>query len=297
MKRIFTYLFVALLAGTLCTYGQSTLLIDEDFQSWEPTEDTDPDDCEAGLVHEAENVRQMELTVTEGTVDIDVTLIKAGIAPDCDTKRFERDGTASTEGVTVGYVSLSKTELETDTIGQFIFGPIHQIDSIRFAHSATGSNRGIRIYKSSDGETWERASDNEFNDSPDSQAGDVQTVAIDATNVYIMFTSGVNMDTPPVSQHSRLHNIEVWGVPGGGYVGVESPQQADLTIHSMGSGLFRIEGDCTALVIYNTVGAVVYSQAGNNLSTFDLSEVPKGVYIVQARDRSGQLFVKKILNN
>jgi len=298
MKKIFTYLFVALLTGTLCTYGQSTLLIEEDFQDWEPTEDTDPADCEAGLVHEAENVRQLELTVTEGTVDIDVTLIKAGIAPDCDTKRFERDGTPSTEGVSVGYVSLSKTELETDTIGQFIFGPIHQIDSIRFAHSATGSNRGIRIYKSSDGETWERATDNEFNDSPDSQAGDIHTVAIDATNVYIKFTSGVDQTAPdPVSQHSRLHDLWVWGEPGGGYVGVESLQQDELTICPIGSGLFRIEGDCAALVIYNTVGAVVYSQTGNNLSTLDLSGVPKGVYIVQAKDRSGQLFVKKILNN
>lgn len=296
MRKLFTFLFLALLAGTLCTFGQSTLIIEEDFQNWDPTEDTDPADCEAGLVHETENVRQMELTIVGGSVDIDVTLIKAGIAPDCDTKRFERDGTASTEGVTVGYVSLSKTELETDTIGQFIFGPIPQIDSIRFAHSATGSNRGIRIYKSADGETWERASDNEFNESADSQAGDVQTVAIDATEVYIMFTSGVNTDNPPVSQHSRLHNIEVWGVPGE-ITSVETPQVADLLIYPEGSGLFRIEGEYTQLMIYNTVGTIVYSQVGSNLNTIDLSGTAKGVYIVRAMDNSGQVFVRKILNN
>jgi hypothetical protein len=151
------------------------------------------------------------------------------------------------------------------------------------------------VYKSDDGETWERATDNEFNESSDSQAGDVNTVVIDATDVYIMFTSGIKTDE--TSQHSRLHNIEVWGEPGGGYVGVESLQENKILIYSEGSGLFRIEGDYTQLMVYNTVGAVVYSQVGNNQNIINLSGAPKGIYIVRARDLSGEIVVRKILNN
>jgi hypothetical protein len=294
MKRFLTYLFLTMLTGSLIAFGQSsTLIISEDFQDWDPTEDTDLTDCEAGLIHETENTRQMELTIVGGTIDIDVTLIKAGVSPDCDTKRAERDGTESTEGVTVGYVSLSKIVEETDTIGQFIFGPIAQIDSIRFGHSATGSNRGIRIYKSSDGETWERATEDEFYDATDSQAGDVNSVVIDATDVYIKFTSGIKSDGS--SQHSRLHNIDVWGIPGVIEVNAINAQSKNsLNVYSIGGDLFNVEGEYAALQVINITGVVVYSQINLNNNMIDLSANPPGIYMVRAKDKSGQLFAKKI---
>ena len=295
MKRILSILIIIFSSGTLVTFAQtSTLIINENFQEWEGTEDTDPTDCESGLVHEAENVRQMELTLDGGTVNIDVTLIKCGISPDCDTKRFERDGTPSTEGVTVGYVSLSKIVEETDTIGQFIFGPIHHIDSIRFGHSATGDNRGIRIYKSTDGETWERASEDEFYDSEDSQAGDVNTVVLDDTAVYIKFTSGIKK-SDGTSQHSRLHNIEVWGIPGEMPSAIEPEKTEAFRIYPISSGLFQIEGDIYVLTLYSTAGIIMYSTRMNDTKSIDLSALPKGIYIVNAKGRTGQIYARKIV--
>lgn len=295
MKRITTFLIMFLSAGTLCAFAQtSTLIINENFQEWAPTEDTDPTDCEAGLVHEPENVRQMELTLDGATVDLDVTLIKCGIAPDCDTKRAERDDTPSTEGVTVGYVSLSKIVEETDTIGQFIFGPIHHIDSIRFGHSATGSDRGIRIYKSTDGETWERASDDEFNNSDDSQAGDVQTVVLDEYDIYIKFTSGIKR-TDGTSQHSRLHNIEVWGIPGEYNSVREAGKLDNFRIYAIGDGRYQVEGDINALTVYSTAGALLYSIILNGEERVDLSNLPEGIYLVRALDKTGQIYTGKVV--
>ena len=146
-------LFIAVVTfGAITTYAQSQKIIEENFQLWVPTEGTDTVDCES-FPHEIENFRSMELTTSGGTLPIEVTLIKCAISPDCNTKRVNRgDATENTEGVTTGFVSLSKAPEPTDTIGEFIFGPIPQIDSIQFSHSATGSNRGIRIYTSSDRE-------------------------------------------------------------------------------------------------------------------------------------------------
>lgn len=295
MKKLITFLLLTVLTGGIYSFGQSSeLIISEDFQDWEPTVDSNEADCEDGLQFETENIRQMELTLVGATENINVTLIKCGISPECDSKRFERDGTPSTEGITVGYVALSKIEAETDTIGQFIFGPIPHIDRIVFGHSATGSNRGIRIYKSSDGETWERASDDEFYSGTDSQAGEVNEVTMDETDVYIMFTSGIKQ-SDGTSQHSRLHNIEVYGIPGEP-IAVAGPQKAEsVSIIPAGSGLFRLEGEISMVSVYSTTGALVYSMKGNSLNIMDLTGVPEGIYIVQTRDKSGQLFVTKIL--
>ena len=287
--------------GSFYVLGQSsTLIISDNFQGWEASQEiVAPDSCEAGYEHYPELSGTLELLTASGNVDIPVTLIKCAISPECGSKK-------EPSNVSIGYISLMKMDGKTmsdlviedygsdeDTLGQFIFGPIPQIDSIVFEHSATGSERGIRIFKSLDGEVWERATQDEFYDGA-SQNGMTRSVAIDEEEVYIKFTSGFKVDE--TSQISRLHNLMVYGVPGE-VVSVNTQRVESLSVYPEGSGLFRIEGEFSALTIYSTSGTIVYSRSKDVGNTIDLSAVPAGIYIVQAKDRSGQILVCKLLKD
>ncbi|MBN2272971.1 MAG: T9SS type A sorting domain-containing protein [Bacteroidales bacterium] len=307
MKKFLLSIAVLTFIGMMSVNGQSTLIISEDFQDWEATEDTDPDKCSAGVVIEASLTRYLTLTVSSGTIEIPVTLIKCGIAPECESRRIEDGGaTENLPGVTTGWVLLNKLDgytiadyLESpDTIGEFIFGPVPHIDSIKFAHSATGGNRGIRIYKSSDGETWERATEDEFWDGDDSQLGDVNTVEINATDVYIKFTSGFKM-SDETSQYSRLHNIDVWGIPGDvSYVNYTETDMLnvypvpakDIVVVELTEDVVNSE-----LQIIDVLGKTVLSRVvdGQTL-TLDISSLNSGMYFIQII-RNDEKHVKQLL--
>ena len=281
--------------------AQSQLIIDENFQDWEATEDTDPADCEAGLEPVGEYIiRTMGLTTTSGTVSIDVTMIKTAISPDCNTKRVNRgDQTENTPGVTTGFVQLWKTVEETDTIGEMVFGPISHIDSIRFGHSATGSDRGIRIYKSNNGIDWERATEDEFGDG-DSQAGVMRTIEIDDTNVYIKFTSGIDI-MDDISQMSRLHNLEVFGVPEEVVVGIKKENNTCLLkVYPIPATDYVILESSSDLLnsdfqIINILGETVYSSTIENQKlSIDLSNVISGVYFIQVTQNNNR-YVNQLL--
>jgi hypothetical protein len=301
MKKISTYLLLSILTGGIGILGQSSeLIISDNFQEWEASQEiVVPDSCEAGYEHPPELSGTLELLTASGTVDIPVKLIKCSVSPECGSKK-------EPSNVTIGYISLMKMDgksmsdlviedwgSDVDTLGQFSFGPIPQIDSIVFEHSATGSERGIRIFKSTDGTVWERATEDEFNDGA-SQNGVTRKVDINEEDVYIKFTSGFKVDE--TSQISRLHSIMVYGVPGE-VVAIHAPEVENLSVLPLGSGLFRIEGEFNALNVYNTIGAKVYTRTGAIEGNIDLSGVPSGIYIVHAQDRSGKIFVSKILRD
>ena len=301
MKKILTYLFLTILTSSIGVFGQSSeLIISDNFQEWEASQEiVIPDSCEAGYEHPPELSGTLQLLTASGNVEIPVTLVKCSVSPECGSKKEPSD-------VSIGYISLMKMDgksisdlviedygSDVDTLGQFIFGPIPQIDSIAFEHSATGSERGIRIFKSTDGIAWERATEDEFNDGS-SQNGVTHSVAIDEEDVYIKFTSGFKVDE--TSQISRLHNLMVYGVPGE-VVAINTQKAESLSVYPVGSGLFRVEGEFSALTIYNISGTIVYSRTGDIDNSIDLSGVPGGVYIVQARNRYGKLFVTKILRD
>ena len=297
MKRNLLIITAILSIGYFNVFGQSEMILYEDFQEWEATDDTDPADCENGLVLEYQLTRTMSLLTSSGEIDINVTLVKAGIAPECDTKHVNRgDVTENSPGVTTGFVSLNKQPEPTDTIGEFIFGPIAQIDSIVFAHSATGNPRGIRVYKSSDGSTWERATNDEFNAGLpfDTQRGNVSKVELGETNVYIRFTSGV--DGSDASQFSRLHNITVYGVPGEGPVSVQTNKLTEFKVYAVsGTDMFKLEGKFKKVVVYNTLGAVMKSVFTPYGQTISLNGAPNGIYIVKAIDDTGAEMIKKVI--
>jgi len=286
--------------GMMGVNGQSTLIISENFQAWEATEDTNPDTCSRGVILEYGITRELTLTTTTGTVNIPVTLYQCGIAPECESRRIEDGGaTENLPGVTTGWVLLNKLtdgsggtitmdkiDESPDTIGEFIFGPVPQIDSIRFAHSATGGNRGIRIYKSADGVTWERASDDEFWDGADCQLGDVNSVEINATNVYIKFTSGFKQ-SDQTSQFSRLHNIDVWGVPGA-VNSVENITKNDmLNIYPVPAQDFIIiklaeEAVNSEVQIIDAAGKTMDSRVvDQQTSSIDIGNLNSGIYFIQ----------------
>ncbi|MBN1180922.1 MAG: T9SS type A sorting domain-containing protein [Bacteroidales bacterium] len=292
MKRILLLNIFLVLCLTFI-YAQSELIIDENFQQWDPTEDTNPDTCELGLVHVDSFIyRDMSLVTSSGTVPISVKMMKAAISPTCGSKLYNRDGDPMPDGVSLGFVQLAKIDTVTDTIGIFVFGPIAQIDSIVFAHSATGSGRGIRIYKSyTNDTTWERATLDEFTDG-NSQLGVIHKVDINDTSVYIKFTSGIKQ-SDETSQHSRLHNLKVYGIPGE-YVTptiIQNTRQINSTLSiypTPASSFVNIKAPMAitkgSLEIYNLVGIRVYNQEVNQqLTKVDVSEYTQGVYIVQLK--------------
>lgn len=303
MRKKITILFLLAVAVVYIANSQSTLIISENFQSWEPTEDTDESTCSAGVVMEASLTRTMTLTTQSGTTDITVSMIKCGIAPECDSRRVEDGGLPENPaGITRGWVLLNKLDGYTwdnfeespDTIGEFIFGPIPQIDSIVMGHSATGSNRGIRVYKSDDGENWERATEDEFTDG-DSQAGVVHRVDIGATNVYIKFTSGFKQ-SDGTSQYTRLHNIDVYGIPGAGAGYIDNMKDPDIIFYyNSGSDLLMVNGKVNAINIYDCLGKVVKTVQGEDITSVSMADLRSSLYIIEAFDHNQNRIVKKII--
>ena len=312
MKKLLLSTAMLIIIGMTGVNGQSTLIISENFQKWAPTEDTDDTKCSAGVVHEYDITRMLRLVTTGDTVEIPVTLYKAGIAPECESRRIEdADPPGSIEnlpGVTTGWVSLNKLndatidnfETSLDTIGEFIFGPVPQIDSIRFAHSTTGGGRGIRVYLSSDGVNWERASEDEFWDCADCQRGDVNSVEIMLTDVYIKFTSGFKA-SDGTSQYSRLHNIDVWGVPGtissNRSISRESNKLNIYPVPAKDYFYLDLAADATnsELQIVDIVGKTVHScVVYQQKSPIDISHLNSGIYFVQiSHDQSR--YVKQLV--
>ncbi|MFO7658315.1 MAG: T9SS type A sorting domain-containing protein [Bacteroidales bacterium] len=317
MKNKTALLLILATAVFFAANSQSTIIISENFQLWEATEDTDETTCSAGVVIEDNNTREMTLTVQGGTAKIPVTLIKCGIAPECESRRVEgANPPGSIEnfpGVTTGWVLLNKLtdgdptndpdipitiktiDESPDTIGEFIFGPVPQIDSIIFAHSATGSQRGIRIYKSTNGVDWVNASpDDEFCDGADTQRGDVNTVVINETNVYIKFTSGFRL-VDSTSQYSRLHNLDVYGIPGK-LSNINNVKQNNTKIYyNSGSDVLIVDENVISVNIYDCLGKLIKSQHGPNLQTISMSGLRKSIYIIEAYDNNNNRIVKKII--
>ncbi len=311
MKKTLLSIAMLTIIGMMSAFGQSTLIISENFQGWEPTLDTDDTKCSAGVQHEYDITRNLRLVTTGDTVDLPVTLYKAGIAPECEARRVEdADPPGSVEnlpGVTTGWVSLAKIsdatiddiEFSPDTIGEFIFGPVSQIDSMRFAHSATGGSRGIRVYFSSDGENWLRASEDEFWDGDDSQAGDVNSVEIMATDVYIKFASGFKQ-SDGTSQYSRLHNLDVWGIPGTISSNRSISKESNkLTIYPVPAKDYiyinlDAEASNSELQIIDVVGKTVYRDVYQQESPLDISNLKSGLYFVKITNDQDS-YVKQLL--
>ena len=316
MKKLLLSITMLACIGMIGVNAQENLIISENFQMWDPTDDTDDSKCSAGVVLEYGITRELTLVTSTGIVEIPVTLYQCGIAPECESRRIEDGGaTENLPGVTTGWVQLNKlTDGDTavdikitmlnmedspDTLGEFIFGPVPQIDSIVFAHSCTGANRGIRIYKSADGETWENASpDDEFQDG-DSQLGSVHTVNINETDVYIKFTSGFRQ-ADSTSQYSRLHNIDVWGTPGVLSSTKNLTEESKLSIYPVPAKDFiiiKLQDDATIgeLQIIDVVGKTVYSSVVDRQSSrIDISNLNSGLYFIQIT-ANNEKYVKKLL--
>lgn len=309
MKKILLTITMLTIIGLLIVNAQSELIISENFQEWEATEDTDESSCSAGVTVEESLKRSFNLVTTEGIKEIPVTLIKCAIAPTCESRRVEDSGGATDNfpGVTPGWVMLNKISGATtenyiespDTLGEMIFGPIPHIDSIIVAHSATGSKRGIRVFYSYNGEDWVRATEDELWDGEDCQLGDVNTIGIYESEVYIKFTSGFKM-TDSTSQFTRIHNIDVYGIPG------KASAVNDISLDNMlsiypnpASDFIHIDlaKDISNanLQITNIQGKILYScNIDQQKSNIDISKLKSGMYIVQLTHKN-QMYVKQLI--
>jgi hypothetical protein len=118
---------------------------------------------------------------------------------------------------------------------------------------------------------------------------------INRDNVILKFTSGVDLDG--VSQNSRIHDIRVWGVPGGPETGIDEFELSNIKAYYVqGTGLV-VEGDVEEVTLYDLNGRSLLEskQAGDQV--IDLSGFVDGTYILRARDRSDRSYSKKFLKN
>lgn len=289
----------AFLAGT-SGFAQEALIIDEDFQTWPATEGVvsdPPADCE-NFSHIA-GPDEYDLSYETGGSG-KVTLIKYLISPECNTKRVNQGEVAENQiDVTTGFIGLTKTSEEGDTIGQMYLPQLSNVSRIEFAYSCTSSDRGVRLYTSVDGgETWEGPW---TEDGPgigeiigsDTKLGEYVSLNIGRDNVILKFTSGV--DTDGVSQNSRIHNIKIWGVPGSHETGIDNDLATTLGIYyNSGVGLV-VEGMYASLGVYDLSGRKVFETFDVGNQTIDLSGISGGVYMVKAVDRSDNLITHKFI--
>lgn len=129
-----------------------------DFQDWPGTEGAQydpPDSCEGTYPDNITGPDKVMIDYETGGSG-KVTLIKYFVSPFCNCKKVNRgDLTECGVGITTGWVSLAKAPEETDTIGEFILPKLSNVGKIEVGFSCTGSNRGVRIYASTDnGANW-----------------------------------------------------------------------------------------------------------------------------------------------
>jgi hypothetical protein len=321
MKKLLLTIAVLAIVALIGVFGQALPIISENFQEWEPTEDPVPDTCKAGYVMEYDITRPLTIETSSGDEEIQARLYQVVIRPECDSRRIDDDPSGNTKnlpGVTTGWVMLNKLtdgdpdfdlftvtmenmDESPDTLGEFIFGPIPQIDSIVFAHSNTGSKRGIRVYKSTDGESWENASpEDEFWDGDDCQLGDVNTVIINETDVYIKFTSGFKM-SDSTSQFTRLHNIDVYGTPGE-LSSINNIKTDMLSVYPVpASNTINIKIP-TQLInshihVYNILGELIYTEAIKEKTTrIPVRSWSAGIYLIQLSNGKESITKQFIIN-
>ena len=301
MKKVIPAIAIFILGFALSGYSQGVaLIIDEDFQDWPATEGVvsePPEECEYfGFIPGPDEYDIDYETGGSGTV----TLIQYTISPECNSKYVNRGDTPNNAiDVTTGFVQLTKVSEEGDTIGQMYLPKLSNVTNIEFGFSCTGSNRGIRLYTSTDdGETWEGPW---TEDGPgvgeiirsNVQQGEMVELDINRDDVILKFTSGI--DDEEVSQNSRIHNIKVWGVPGFKETGIEDHRIAGIeAYYASGTGLV-IRGQVSHVGIYDLTGRMVKESFTAGDQTMNLSELSNGAYILRAKDEQGNLFTKKFM--
>jgi len=301
MKKALFLTAIFVLGFALSGYSQdAVLIVDEDFQDWPATEGVvsdPPADCEQ--FNHIAGPDQYDLEYETGGAG-KVTLIKYLISPECNTKRVNQGESATNAiDVTTGFIGLTKTQEEGDTIGQMYFPEMSNITEIEFGYSCTSSDRGIRLYTSTDGgETWEGPW---TEDGPgvgeiigsDTKLGEMVELNINRDNVILKFTSGIDYDE--VSQNSRLHNIKIWGVPGWRETGISETERSGIKAwYASGTGLV-IEGAVDYVGVYDLTGRKVRESFVHGKQTIDLSDLSGGAYIMRARDAEDNVFTKKFM--
>lgn len=303
MKKNILSALVILLLCIVSGFAQDpALIIEENFQDWPASEGVvsdPPADCESIPTQNGPFTYDISyLTGGSGRVN----LIKYGISPECNTKMVNQgESGANAPGVTTGFVSLRKISEETDTVGQMHLPKLSHVSRIEFSYSCTSSDRGVRLYTSTDdGVSWEGPW---TEDGPGTgeiigsvtKLGEFVELDIMRDDVILKFTSGVDYDG--VSQMTRIHDLLVWGVPGSQETGIEAYDASKVkAYYSSGVGLI-IEGDVVSMNLYDIAGRKVLqiSQAGSQ--TLDISHLPKGIYFVKGIDLSSKPFIHKFMKN
>jgi hypothetical protein len=289
MKKQLLFIFFVVL--TLSSYSQNETLIDENFQGWTRTESAGyPDGACETVTHRTDSTITYNL-LTGGTATI--TLKQFAVSPTCNSKKVNQDPTLSNGiGVTTGFVSLNKVSATNVDTGFFMISKLPYVTSIEFAISATGANRGIHLYKSTDdGVTWIKVG-GEFQDA-NSQFGALFTQTINENNVMLKFVGGLDNKVPPVSQIVRLHNIKIVGSSA---VGVKKISKKNtITVSQKENGLLRIDGDVKNIRLINNSGVTLKTSKIKGSQNIDISSLAKGLYVVEVTDTNGNLTTQKIV--
>ena len=126
-----------------------------------------------------------------------------------------------------------------------------------------------------------------------SQLGVFVTEEINSDNVMLKFTSGISQDG--ISQNSRIHNIQVFGVPGPAELGILDPKIADITAYYVTNKGLVIKGELYQASIFDLMGRMVKKSNTSGNQTIDLSNISDGVYILKGLNKDGRVFVQKFV--
>jgi hypothetical protein len=299
--RKLTTLSIVLFMGIIASFSQDpVLIIDEDFQDWPATagvKSDPPDSCEK--FHHIAGPDLYPLQYETGGMG-QVTLIKYLISPECNTKRVNQGEAAQNAiDVTTGFIGLTKTVEETDTIGQMYLPRLSNVTDIEFGYSCTSSDRGVRLYTSTDdGATWEGPW---TADGPgvgeiigsDTKLGEMVVLSINRDNVILKFTSGIDLDG--VSQNSRIHNIKVWGVPGAPETGIEEMKTTFIRVtYIHGTGLV-IKGEVISVKIYDLEGRMIIESYEAGDQVIPMEGRADGTYILTTEDTGHRIYTTKFI--
>lgn len=295
------------------------LVINENFQGFEffhSDENPDQGNSSHALNEESGeivyNYKTMETSVVVDGATIKYQFIECAFAPEWSTAYAFKNETENTEGVSNGFVEISRFDTiysQIHTARGYVVVDLSEMESvemIQYSHSSTGGNkRGVMVEFSVDkGETWDTLRyqpgtnyNASFTKDPFSLEKTGNTYSCDPSAYGMLWEDAIYWYDGNFmlrfgecgGQTVRLHDLKVYGTAGKS----ARPQLRGQAIQmKLIDKTIRLSEKVERLEVYSLAGQRVFT--ASEVSSQELSALQSGVYLVRALN-NGNVYSEKIM--
>jgi len=273
MKKIYMLLFAVL--AFAATAGAQTLLIDENFDDWDPTG--------------ADGFTSGSYTSWNYTTP-------SGAAFELRNSRYK-----------IGDSMVDLERDDKDVPGAIIFPEVPTCTKVEIDYRS-GNNNSVTGERAIYLATFDATEDVFTKISPDYPAIGRAVFQNPEADEFIaedaLFQTAVNTDEvvseTPIrlaiqgwgSGNLRIENIRVWGA--GEPTSLRENNTANIVIYATPKNI-KIGGDVTSVEVVNLSGTLIKFSSQQGIQSISTADMPNGIYIVKATDSNGRIKVEKVM--